>query len=156
VHRKLHDSDRLLRVFDLGATPPYDPTPPCAKLLTADKGELPEPTFPLHLRLYEDRLLLQIPALITAQPSDSSVARLTCTIAGPIVSRTVIRSSTLPGSGHRKEASWPTPHSRTGCLARSLLPAPKCWLGSPHRERSFGQTIRIATEDEWRATWGRL
>ena len=41
----LCDSDRLLSVLELGATPP------CEKLLTVDELDLPEPTFPLHLRL---------------------------------------------------------------------------------------------------------
>jgi hypothetical protein len=139
VHRRLCDSDRLLSVLDPGATPP------CEKFLAADQLDLPEPTFPLHLEFYEDRLLLQIPALISPQSSDNSLAWLTCTTVSPIVSRTVIRGSTLPGSGHRNEARWPTPHARTGWLARSLL-----------RERSIGQTIRIAIEDGGRATWGRL
>jgi hypothetical protein len=57
----LCDSDRLLSVLDLGATPH------CEKLLTPGELDLPEPTFPLHLRLCEDCLLLQIPALITAE-----------------------------------------------------------------------------------------
>jgi hypothetical protein len=46
-------------VLDLGATPP------CEKFLTPGELDLPEPTFPLHLRLCQDCLLLQIPALIT-------------------------------------------------------------------------------------------
>jgi len=61
VRCRLCDSDRLLSVLDLGATPP------CEKFLTADELDLPEPTFPLHLRLCEDCLLLQIPALITPE-----------------------------------------------------------------------------------------
>ncbi|MBJ7338673.1 class I SAM-dependent methyltransferase [Mycolicibacterium sp.] len=52
-------SERLLSVLDLGATPP------CELLLDADALNSPEQTFPLHLRLCEDCLLLQIPALIT-------------------------------------------------------------------------------------------
>jgi SAM-dependent methyltransferase len=56
---RLCESNRLLSVLDLGATPP------CEKFLTADELDLPEPTFPLHLRVCEDCLLLQIPALIT-------------------------------------------------------------------------------------------
>ena len=58
---RLCDSNRLLSVLDLGATPP------CETFLTADELDLPEPTFPLHLRLCEDCLLLQIPALITPE-----------------------------------------------------------------------------------------
>jgi hypothetical protein len=50
-------------VLDLGATPP------CERFLTPGELDLPEPTFPLHLRLCEDCLLLQIPALIT--PDDT-------------------------------------------------------------------------------------
>jgi hypothetical protein len=55
----LCESDRLLSILDLGATPP------CEKFLTAYELDLPEPTFPLHLRLCEDCLLLQLPALIS-------------------------------------------------------------------------------------------
>ena len=43
-------------MLDLGATPP------CEKFLTPGELDLPEPTFPLHLRLCEDCLLLQISA----------------------------------------------------------------------------------------------
>ncbi|MDT5079158.1 MAG: hypothetical protein QOJ80_3795 [Mycobacterium sp.] len=56
-------TDRLLSVLDLGATPP------CELLLEADALDSPEQTFPLHLRLCEHCLLLQIPALIT--PADT-------------------------------------------------------------------------------------
>jgi SAM-dependent methyltransferase len=58
---RLCDSDRLLGIVDLGATPAGE------RFLTADELELPEPTFPLHLRLCEDCLLLQIPALDAAE-----------------------------------------------------------------------------------------
>jgi C-methyltransferase C-terminal domain/Putative zinc binding domain/Methyltransferase domain len=55
---RLCDSKRLRSVLDLGATPP------CGKFLTPGELDLAEPTFPLHLRLCEDCLLLQIPALV--------------------------------------------------------------------------------------------
>ncbi|MEB3061534.1 MULTISPECIES: class I SAM-dependent methyltransferase [Mycolicibacter] len=58
---RLCNSGRLRSVLDLGATPP------CEKFLTAAELELAEPTYPLHLRLCEDCLLLQIPALITPE-----------------------------------------------------------------------------------------
>ena len=61
LHCRLCDSDRLLGILDLGATPL------CEKFLTIGELDLPEPTFPLHLRLCEDCLLLQIPALITPE-----------------------------------------------------------------------------------------
>jgi hypothetical protein len=48
-------------VLDLGATPP------CQTFLTADELDSPEVTFPLHLRLCESCLLLQIPALISPE-----------------------------------------------------------------------------------------
>ncbi len=48
----------MLSVLDLGAMPH------CEKFLTPGELDLPELTFPLHLRLCEDCLLLQIPALI--------------------------------------------------------------------------------------------
>lgn len=68
MHCRLCDSNRLLSVLDLGATPP------CEKFLTADELDLPEPTFPLHLRLCEDCLLLQIPALITPEDTFTEYA----------------------------------------------------------------------------------
>ncbi|OBJ02938.1 SAM-dependent methyltransferase [Mycobacterium alsense] len=65
---RLCDSDRLLSVLDLGATPP------CEKILAADELDLPETTYPLHLRLCEDCLLLQIPALITPEETFTEYA----------------------------------------------------------------------------------
>ena len=56
---RLCGSTRLRSVLDLGATPP------CESFLTAAQLDQPEPTYPLHLRLCEACLLLQIPALIT-------------------------------------------------------------------------------------------
>lgn len=55
---RLCNSVRLVSVVDLGATPP------CEKFLTASQLDLPEPTYPLHVRLCERCLLLQIPALV--------------------------------------------------------------------------------------------
>ena len=60
---RLCDSRRVVSVLDLGATPP------CESFLTAEELDLPEITYPLHLRICEDCLLLQIPALIT--PADT-------------------------------------------------------------------------------------
>ena len=65
---RLCDSDRLVSVLDLGATPP------CEKLLSADQLDAPETTYPLHLRLCEDCLLLQIPALITPEETFTEYA----------------------------------------------------------------------------------
>ncbi|MCV7421197.1 methyltransferase domain-containing protein [Mycobacterium yunnanensis] len=59
MHCRVCESDRLLSVLDLGATPP------CELFLEADALDEAEQTFPLHLRLCENCLLLQIPALIT-------------------------------------------------------------------------------------------
>jgi SAM-dependent methyltransferase len=58
---RLCNSVRLVSVLDLGATPP------CESFLAANELDLPEPTYPLHLRLCEDCLLVQIPALITPE-----------------------------------------------------------------------------------------
>jgi hypothetical protein len=63
LHCRLCESKRLLSVLDLGATPL------CEKFLTTEELDLPEPTFPLHVRLCADCLLLQIPALI--RPADT-------------------------------------------------------------------------------------
>jgi SAM-dependent methyltransferase len=68
VRCRLCDSIRLVSVLDLGATPP------CEKFLTADELDLPEPTYPLHLRICEDCLLLQIPALITPEETFTEYA----------------------------------------------------------------------------------
>lgn len=51
----------LISVLDLGASPP------CESFLTEEQLDLPEPTYPLHLRLCPACLLLQIPALITPE-----------------------------------------------------------------------------------------
>ncbi|CAN3126953.1 methyltransferase domain-containing protein [Mycobacterium sp. smrl_JER01] len=58
---RLCGSSRMHSVLDLGATPP------CEKFLTAAELDVCEPTYPLHLRLCQDCLLLQIPALITPE-----------------------------------------------------------------------------------------
>lgn len=65
---RLCHSDRLRSVLDLGATPP------CEKFLTAGELDLCEPTYPLHLRLCENCLLLQIPALITPEETFTEYA----------------------------------------------------------------------------------
>ncbi|WP_433621517.1 methyltransferase domain-containing protein [Nocardia sp. CA-120079] len=65
---RLCDSERLSSVLDLGATPP------CEKFLAVDELDLPEPTYPLHLRICEDCLLLQIPALITPEETFTEYA----------------------------------------------------------------------------------
>ena len=65
---RLCNSIRLVSVLDLGATPP------CEKFLTVDELDVPEPTYPLHLRLCEDCLLLQIPALITPEDTFTEYA----------------------------------------------------------------------------------
>lgn len=63
VRCRLCGNPDLLSVLDLGATPP------CESFLPAEALDDPEPTYPLHLRLCEQCLLLQIPALVT--PDDT-------------------------------------------------------------------------------------
>ena len=65
---RLCGSHQLASVLDLGATPP------CEKFLTQAELDEPEVTFPLHLRLCEDCLLLQIPALITPEDTFTEYA----------------------------------------------------------------------------------
>ena len=62
LHCRLCDSHRLRSVLDLGASPAFE------NLLTIEELDLPETMLPLHLRLCDDCLLLQIPALI--KPED--------------------------------------------------------------------------------------
>jgi hypothetical protein len=65
---RLCDSDALLSVLDLGASPPSQ------SFLTADELDSPELTFPLHLRVCTSCLLLQIPALITSEDTFTEYA----------------------------------------------------------------------------------
>lgn len=65
---RLCGSNRLLSILDLGATPP------CEAFLVAEQLDSPEPTYPLHLRVCEDCLLLQIPALITPEETFTEYA----------------------------------------------------------------------------------
>ncbi len=65
---RLCDSERLTSVLDLGATPP------CESFLAVEELDLPEATYPLHLRLCEECLLLQIPALITPEDTFTEYA----------------------------------------------------------------------------------
>jgi SAM-dependent methyltransferase len=65
---RLCNSNRLRTVLDLGATPP------CESFLTADDLDKAEPTYPLHLRLCEECLLLQIPALVTPEDTFTDYA----------------------------------------------------------------------------------
>ncbi|TGD86830.1 methyltransferase domain-containing protein [Mycolicibacterium sp. CH28] len=65
---RLCGSDQLVSVVDLGATPP------CERFLAVDELDLPEPTFPLHLRVCGQCLLLQIPALIAPEDTFTEYA----------------------------------------------------------------------------------
>jgi C-methyltransferase C-terminal domain/Putative zinc binding domain/Methyltransferase domain len=65
---RLCESSRMRSVLDLGATPP------CEKFLSAGELDQPETTYPLHLRICEDCLLLQIPALITPEDTFTEYA----------------------------------------------------------------------------------
>lgn len=68
MHCRLCESSRLTSVVDLGATPP------CESFLSEEQLNLPESTYPLHLRLCADCLLLQIPALITPEETFTEYA----------------------------------------------------------------------------------
>ena len=58
---RLCGGEELVSVLDLGASPP------CESFLSREQLDLPEPTYPLHLRVCAQCLLLQIPALITPE-----------------------------------------------------------------------------------------
>ena len=58
---RLCGNSSLISVLDLGASPP------CESFLSEEQLDLPEATYPLHLRLCPACLLLQIPALITPE-----------------------------------------------------------------------------------------
>ena len=63
---RLCGNSNLISVLDLGASPP------CESFLSEEQLDLPEATYPLHLRLCPDCLLLQIPALITPEETFGS------------------------------------------------------------------------------------
>ena len=65
---RLCDSDRLRSVLDLGATPP------CELFLTEQGLDQPETNYPLHLRICEACLLLQVPALISPEDTFTDYA----------------------------------------------------------------------------------
>ncbi|GAA4661974.1 class I SAM-dependent methyltransferase [Streptomyces chumphonensis] len=65
---RLCGSTALESVVDLGATPP------CESFLAADQLDLPEPTYPLHLRVCTDCWLAQIPPLITPEETFTQYA----------------------------------------------------------------------------------
>ncbi|EHI45924.1 methyltransferase [Rhodococcus opacus PD630] len=65
---RLCDSDRLRSVLDLGATPP------CELFLTEQGLDAPETNYPLHLRICEECLLLQVPALISPEDTFTDYA----------------------------------------------------------------------------------
>ena len=58
---RLCGNSNLVSVLDLGTSPP------CESFLSEEQLDQPEVTYPLHLRLCPDCLLLQIPALITPE-----------------------------------------------------------------------------------------
>lgn len=68
MHCRLCNSNRLMSVLDLGATPPVQ------SFLSAAAVDAPERTYPLHLRLCESCLLLQVPALITPEDTFTEYA----------------------------------------------------------------------------------
>ncbi|WP_433505942.1 methyltransferase domain-containing protein [Pseudonocardia halophobica] len=65
---RLCGSSNLRSFLDLGATPP------CELFLTAEALELPEPTYPLHVRVCEECLLAQLPPLITPEETFTEYA----------------------------------------------------------------------------------
>ena len=58
---RLCGSSRMSTFIDLGATPP------CERFLAAHELDAPEPNYPLHVRICEECLLAQLPALITPE-----------------------------------------------------------------------------------------
>src|SRR5262245_20540185 len=65
---RLCGSTALSGVVDLGATPP------CERFLTAEQLDVPEVTYPLHLRVCTDCWLAQIPPLITPEDTFTEYA----------------------------------------------------------------------------------
>ncbi|MGQ0776138.1 MAG: methyltransferase domain-containing protein [Pseudonocardiales bacterium] len=65
---RLCGSARLESFVDLGATPP------CERFLTAAELDDPETTYPLHVRVCQDCLFVQLPALITPEDTFTEYA----------------------------------------------------------------------------------
>ena len=65
---RLCGSTSLRSFLDLGATPP------CERILTAEEIDAPELTYPLHVRVCEQCLLVQLPPLITPEDTFTEYA----------------------------------------------------------------------------------
>ena len=65
---RLCGSSRMSTFIDLGATPP------CERFLSAHELDAPEPNYPLHVRICEECLLAQLPALITPEDAFTEYA----------------------------------------------------------------------------------
>ncbi|AUS79024.1 class I SAM-dependent methyltransferase [Actinoalloteichus sp. AHMU CJ021] len=65
---RLCERPDLRGVLDLGATPP------CERFLGPSELDLPEPTYPLHLRVCSSCLLAQLPALVTPEETFTEYA----------------------------------------------------------------------------------
>ena len=123
---RLCDSNRLLSVLDLGATPP------CESFLGADELDSPEATFPLHLRLCEDCLLLQIPALITPEDNIHRV-RVLLLVLRQLGSSTPRRSSMTPRIALDSAPSrswWKSRAMTVTCYSTRSLRAYRAWASS--------------------------
>jgi hypothetical protein len=112
VRCRMCDSCRLLRVLDFGAAPP------CEKFLTAGELDLPESTFPFHLRLCEDwehafRFTIHDPAQVDKDRPDVVLAlpwnletALTEQLAGGqlVYPLPTLHTAAIPNSGyHRRQ-----------------------------------------------------
>lgn len=120
---RLCESSRLTSVVDLGATPP------CQKFLSSDELDLPEMTYPLHLRLCEDCLLLQIPALITPEDNFTEYAYFSSYSDSWVNHAEVFVNETLPTLGLNEDSFVIEVASNDGYLLQHILAAGVPCLG---------------------------
>ena len=134
VRCRLCDSIRLVSVLDLGATPP------CEKFLTADELDAPEPTYPLHLRLCEDCLLLQIPALITPEETFTEYAYYSSYSDSFVAhAKTFVDEAAISSASETNRSSWRSRATTAICCSmrspRTSLPRHRavgeCGSGCP-------------------------
>ena len=112
---RLCGNSNLVSVLDLGASPP------CESFLSEEQLDQPEVTYPLHLRLCPDCLLLQIPALITPEETFGGdyAYYSSCSVSW---SSTPGGSSTRPwnpSDSARTVSSWRWPPTTATCSSTS-------------------------------------
>ncbi|WP_240542979.1 class I SAM-dependent methyltransferase [Solihabitans fulvus] len=113
----------LASVVDLGATPP------CERFLTADQLDAVEPTYPLHLRVCPDCLLVQLPAQITPEDTFTEYAYFSSYSESWVAHARNFVAAATAGLGLGAESFVVEVASNDGYLLRNLVDAGVPCLG---------------------------